>query len=366
MAACRNTKDYENEDLTAGQRYVNAFPSHTSWTEDGYGRARPQRAPETPFCTALGENAPPFCREGSFVGAAFDDNVLTALRGARPDQVEVVYKGFDKDYDSFSAMPHFYHTPGASGSNPGGGSTPTEHRDERERQRTGGYALSDSRARACHGLWESGSCYPTVAELQSAGDAAPEPTLAPAPSPAVDPEPAPAPSPPPSMGGLPVFGTVTYSPVTYSAVTYPGHAQLGPMTSSSDAAPEPTHAPAPSPAFDPEPAPAPSPPPSMGGPFVTYSPVTSSAVTYPGHAQLGPVTSSPDAAPEPTHAPAPSPAFDPAFDPEPAPAPSPPPSMGGPFVTYSPVTYSAVTYPGHAQLGPLTSSSDAAPEPTHV
>lgn len=155
--ACMNTKDYESEERTADQRYVNEFPSHCSFEVSDDGQVVPQSAPATPFCRSLPAGSrPPFCSDDSFVGIAFDDVILEALSSAPVDQVEVVYKGFDTHFDSFSAMPHLSHLVVGTV-------------DDEERARTGGYALPLERARNCHGGWESHSCYPTIAELTDAG-----------------------------------------------------------------------------------------------------------------------------------------------------------------------------------------------------
>lgn len=141
--ACMNTKDYEHEHLTAGQRYVNAFPSHCTWatTEDNYMSM--QAAPDTPFCVYLASNniAPPWCADATYVGAHFDEQIHAALARAPAEQVDVVYKGFVKDYDSFSAMPHVVSS--------GIGVTDEEQRS------TGGYAVAADRKEACHGAWDT-------------------------------------------------------------------------------------------------------------------------------------------------------------------------------------------------------------------
>jgi len=112
--ACKNTKDYLNMEFTADKRYVNEFPSHCSFEkEDDKEFVVPQAAPETPFCKALSQfvfkgPAPPghFCADEHFIGAAFDDDIAAALAAVPQSQVEVVFKGFDPEYDSFSAIPH--------------------------------------------------------------------------------------------------------------------------------------------------------------------------------------------------------------------------------------------------------------------
>jgi len=134
-------------------RYMNYFPSHCTWQyKDGV--AMPQSAPETPFCTQFDvANSPPFCLQDDYVGAEFDDTILKALSGVPAAQVEVVYKGFDINYDSFSAFPHVQ--------------TAGDDVTAEETERTGGYALPEDRARDCHGRWEETECLPSVTEFES-------------------------------------------------------------------------------------------------------------------------------------------------------------------------------------------------------
>lgn len=155
-----NTKDYEHERFTPDQRYVNEFPAHTTWEEDN-GHARPQRAPDAPFCNIFGNPyedsyaGPPWCTDGTFVGAAFDPTILAALQGVPAENVEVVYKGFHRHFDSFAAMPHIQ----------SGNSRVSED----ETASTGGFALPEDRAAACVGRWEEDACYPTQVEMRDRG-----------------------------------------------------------------------------------------------------------------------------------------------------------------------------------------------------
>lgn len=161
--ACKNTKDYVHE-VTAASRYVNAFPAHCTWAADANDHfAVPQAAPDSPFCKsfeAIGQPGPPFCSDSSFIGAAFDDDIRAALTKVPANQLEVVFKGFREDYDSFSAMPHL--------------SSRADSKFElldREMQSTGGFALPRARDDACHGVWDDPNhpeCYPTVAEMTGA------------------------------------------------------------------------------------------------------------------------------------------------------------------------------------------------------
>lgn len=162
-APCQNTKDYEVEELTAGQRYVNAFPSHCSYSSQGTAFAKPQRAPDTPFCQSLGAMAPPFCQDENFIGAAFTSAIEEAINNLPSDQVEVVFKGFDSNFDSFSAMPHVRSS----------GTAVT--RDEIDS--TGSFALPRDRAESCAGRWEDDDCYPTMAELANRGGSGVRPIL---------------------------------------------------------------------------------------------------------------------------------------------------------------------------------------------
>jgi len=158
--ACKNVKDYENEEFTADKRYVNEFPSHCSFGGvKSYKRknyAYPTKAPDTPFCKGLvanvfGGTAPEghFCGDASFIGAALDDKIARALHDLPKEQVEIVFKGFNKEYDSFSAMPHL------------GGNASAD-----EQTVTGGYAMPEDRAAQCHGHWNRYNCYPSEDELK--------------------------------------------------------------------------------------------------------------------------------------------------------------------------------------------------------
>jgi nicotinamidase-related amidase len=163
--SCKNTKVSElefTEVLAEGStspRYVNFFPSHCTYTVEN-NIVTPQKGGETPFCKALG-GTPPYCSQDDFSGAAFDDDIAKALRdiaGVTEGSVEVVFKGFDKDYDSFSAMPHLWTSGDA-----------TLQQDEKDK--TGGYALNAERKKACfetlsNGGFEDPLCYPTQEEVQ--------------------------------------------------------------------------------------------------------------------------------------------------------------------------------------------------------
>ncbi|CAK9102970.1 unnamed protein product [Durusdinium trenchii] len=147
-SSCMNKKDLKEE--SALSRYVNEFPSHCSFSMKGR-YAMPQKASDTPFCQGMEELGVkmPFCRD-DFVGADLEPRILQALAKCEAKQVEVVYKGFNPTYDSFSAMHH------AASS------------DEHERNNTGAFALEENRSRACHGKWEvNATCYPTVEQLKT-------------------------------------------------------------------------------------------------------------------------------------------------------------------------------------------------------
>eukprot|EP00929_Paragymnodinium_shiwhaense_P007597 TRINITY_DN111507_c0_g1_i1.p1 TRINITY_DN111507_c0_g1~~TRINITY_DN111507_c0_g1_i1.p1 ORF type:complete len:481 (-),score=82.36 TRINITY_DN111507_c0_g1_i1:138-1580(-) len=153
---CKNTKDYENEEFTADKRYVNQFPSHCSFSGFESHYASPQKAPDTPFCKGLvtnvfGGTVPPghFCGDSRFIGAALDEKIAHALSELPPENVEIIFKGFNKEYDSFSAMPHLKGNP-----------------SEMEKTMTGGYAMPDDRATTCHGDWNRYDCYPSEDELK--------------------------------------------------------------------------------------------------------------------------------------------------------------------------------------------------------
>ncbi|CAE7403131.1 SIDT2 [Symbiodinium natans] len=149
---CRNQKD--TTEGTATARYVNEFPSHCSFDmKDGH--VVPQKAPETPFCRFLEsiEVKVPLCALSDFVGADFDPTLAEALSLVDRSQVEVVFKGFHANYDSFSAMEHRETKEGAM-----------RVQDE-ESAATGGFALPAARDDACHGRWDQVECYPTKAEL---------------------------------------------------------------------------------------------------------------------------------------------------------------------------------------------------------
>lgn len=153
---CLNQKD--KHEGTAKERYVNDFPSHCSfeWTN---GTAVPQKAPETPFCKFMDsiEVKVPFCGQFDFVGTDFDPALAEALSSVDRSQVEVVFKGFHQQYDSFSAMEHRETQEGAMSV------------EDEEIRFTGGYALSTARDDACHGKWDQASCYPTKDELFGSG-----------------------------------------------------------------------------------------------------------------------------------------------------------------------------------------------------
>jgi len=157
---CKNTKNYDEIKFTGDMRYVNEFPSHCSFEfakkgARGTNFATPQQAPDTPFCKGLvehvfGGTAPPghFCGNSTFFGAALDEKLQRALSKVPQDQVDIIFKGFNPDFDSFSAMPHL------------GNST------AEEKMGTGGYAMPESRAKKCHKHWNRHYCYPTKKELK--------------------------------------------------------------------------------------------------------------------------------------------------------------------------------------------------------
>lgn len=158
-ANCKNQKNYKRLKMERGQRYINDFPNHCTFHfEKGSKYAVPQRAPENPFCVGLKKNVfkgkvPPghFCGKKKFKGAAFYPKLETILKKASAKHVEVVFKGFNKHYDSFSASPHIQgnHTP-----------------QKEEVKYTGGYAIPAARAAKCHGKWNRPKCHPTKEEME--------------------------------------------------------------------------------------------------------------------------------------------------------------------------------------------------------
>jgi len=157
---CKNTKNYDEIKFTGDMRYVNEFPSHCTfeWMKEGKKRtkyASPQQAPDTPFCkgpvkNVFGGTAPPghYCGNSSFFGAALDEKLGRALGKLPQNQVDIIFKGFHPEYDSFSAIPHL------------GNST------AEEKLGTGGYALPESRAKECHSHWDRRKCYPSERDLK--------------------------------------------------------------------------------------------------------------------------------------------------------------------------------------------------------
>lgn len=150
-SSCMNKKDANEE--SALSRYVNEFPSHCSFSPQD-GLAIPQPATETAFCKHMFEQGIklPFCHS-DFIGSYLESEILKALAKCPADQVEVVYKGFQPKYDSFSAMHH-----ATSGS------------DIYEQNSTGGFALEEERRAGCHGQWDTNQkCYPTLEQMKNTG-----------------------------------------------------------------------------------------------------------------------------------------------------------------------------------------------------
>lgn len=150
-SSCMNKKDANEE--SALSRYVNEFPSHCSFSpQDGLAILQP--ATETAFCKHMFEQGIklPFCHS-DFIGSYLESEILKALAKCPADQVEVVYKGFQPKYDSFSAMHH-----ATSGS------------DIYEQNSTGGFALEEERRAGCHGQWDTNQkCYPTLEQMKNTG-----------------------------------------------------------------------------------------------------------------------------------------------------------------------------------------------------
>jgi len=95
----------------------------------------------------LGDAAPPFCKRKDFVGAAFDPTIGEALNRVPKEQLEVVFKGFQPEYESFGLFPEV----GAKLD---------------EQRKVGGFALPKGRADNCHTVWDKDkNCYPTKAEI---------------------------------------------------------------------------------------------------------------------------------------------------------------------------------------------------------
>lgn len=167
QATCKNIKgdspdmpDTDNELSGDGSRsYVNEFPPHASFTfVADKAFAKPQAAPDTAFCSEeyqlFGIEEGHFCKNKDFIGAAFDAEFAKALAEVNKSQVEVVFKGFNKDFESFSALPHFRSNKKESDA------------DENEIKHTGAWALPVDRALNCHADWEADFCYPTKDMLE--------------------------------------------------------------------------------------------------------------------------------------------------------------------------------------------------------
>lgn len=147
---CKNKKDATEK---ADERYINSFPSHCTFTMKN-GIATPQKGSETPFCQDEGHKGLPFCSNDAFVGASLHPTIEKLFWTLPPNQVELVFKGINKDYDSFSVIPH----------------TASKNRklEDAEVKWTGGYALSGSRKNECLKTkdLENPKCYPTDQEIK--------------------------------------------------------------------------------------------------------------------------------------------------------------------------------------------------------
>lgn len=157
---CSNTKGYDDDAFHLGKRYVNEFPSHCTYTLQG-GRVVPQEGGETPFCQNPGHKKLPACSDG-FVGSALHPKIhdlMQDLGRANPKQAEIVFKGINKDYDSFSVIPH----------------TVSEGKadfDKKEQEWTGGYAIPLKRKEGCYKdeSVDGEKCLPTAMEIKDASN----------------------------------------------------------------------------------------------------------------------------------------------------------------------------------------------------
>jgi len=159
---CQNTKGYGNSTIGPGMRYVNEFPSHCTFdgfsTSKGKKFAKPQMAPDTPFCKHMLKNvfkgsAPlgHFCGNSQYVGSDLERELANALAALPEEQVEVVFKGFNKEYESYSATQHIVGVKASC---------------EGCKKFTGGWAIGSKRAQNCHGKWEKPFCHPTDQEME--------------------------------------------------------------------------------------------------------------------------------------------------------------------------------------------------------
>lgn len=152
---CSNKHAYEMANGRAkGTRYANEFPSHCSF-EVKDGKAVPQPGNSTPFCQFMKSVKPadvyktlPFCQQ-TWRGADFHPRIAQKLADVSEahDRVDVVFKGFHPDYDSFSAFPH-----------------PLEGDADEELSATGSFGLPAADAAKCRGKWNEDQCYPTIDE----------------------------------------------------------------------------------------------------------------------------------------------------------------------------------------------------------